>query len=186
MSDLLVERIYDQFDMVYEALIFKGMTRDDAHDVTQETLIKAVRKRRQLRDLDKLKPWLLKIADREAKHYLKKQTKRWDREVHTVTNVETGQEIDIFETVEDKETVEKIVCEAERRQKLQELINLLNKKERIIFVRHHFHGYRLKEIAEDLGIKETTVRSIHSRTCKKLPAMAEKLFRKEDYDLNDQ
>lgn len=177
----LKKRIYDEYPAVMDRLAYRGVDAADLEDLASNVMILAMRKRHQLRDADKLAAWLGKITDNEARAYLRRKAKLWEREVSKISNVETGEELDAVDTLAAEYTVEEIVCSIETRDKLVELIDCLNEKERIIFKMHNVDSYKLNEIAKYLGLKESTVRSIHSRTCRKLRQRAEKILRKEDY-----
>lgn len=166
--DHLIERVYDQYDDLVEMLVYRGLSMDDAHDVTQDVLIKVCRKIIQLRDPNKLKAWVRKIANREASKVLKKLAAEHEREISYVVNERTGDETDIYETLPDKETVEDIICNNESEEKLLELIGSIGETESAIFVLHNVNGYHLTEIASALEENESTVRSRHSRTRNKL------------------
>lgn len=166
--DHLLERIYDQYDPLVEMLVRKGLSMADAQDVTQEVLIKASRKIRQLRDPDKLKAWVRKIAERDANKALKKLNAEREMTTSYVVDEKTGAETDIYETIPHKETVEDVVCSKESKRKLYELIKSTGKDESEIFVLHNVGGYNLTEIADARDENQSTIRSKHSRTRKKL------------------
>lgn len=179
--ELLKKRIYDEYPNILERLAFRGVDIDDVADIASKVMIIAMRKHHQLRDHSKLVPWLRKIADNEARSYLKKKAKMWEREVSVVAAMENGEEIDIYDTLAAERTVEMIVCSVETRDMLMELLEDMSDKERTIFKLHNIDGYKLSEIAKYLGIKESTVRSIHSRTCKKLRKHGDKILGKEEW-----
>lgn len=174
-------RIYAEYPRIMDRLAFRGVSVDDVADIASQVMIIAMRKKHQLRDTDKLTALLGKIADHEAGRYLRKRAKLWEREVSMAAFMETGEEVDILETLAAEHTVEMVACSVEKRDMLMELVGCLNEKERVVFILHDIDGYKLREIAKYLGLKESTVRSIHSRTCHKLKHRAEELFRKEDY-----
>ncbi|MBO5711918.1 MAG: sigma-70 family RNA polymerase sigma factor [Acholeplasmatales bacterium] len=94
--------------------------------------------------------------------------------------MELGEEIDVYDTIADADSaVEEIVMTAIKNEMVRDLISCLNKKEYMIFKLHNVEGYKLIEISKEYNINYDTVRSIHSRTCKKLKRRGEKLFRKE-------
>lgn len=178
--EILKKRIYDQYQNIIKRLVIKGVDINDAPDVASQVTITAVNKRDQLRDPDKLVPWLMKIADNEANAYFKAQSRLWEREVSVVPDVEVGEEIDIYDTIADEDSrVEEIVMTAISKELLRDLLSCLNKKEYMIFKLHNVEGYKLLEISKAYNIKYDTVRSIHSRTCSKLKRRGEKLLRKE-------
>lgn len=175
-------KIYGYFDDVVEYVRCLGLSKDDAYDMAQDVLIKADKKRLQLRDPDKLKAWIMKIAYRDTMRRLKKLSKQWKNEVSYVNDMETGEEFDIYELLPSVKSAEEYACDYETEYLLQDVLKELNDREQTIFVMHNVEGYKLKEIAELLDINESTVRSIHSRTCKKFMAKLEKRIREEDQD----
>ncbi len=178
--EILKQRIYDQYQNIIKRLVIKGVDMDDAPDVASQVMIIAVSKREQLREPDKLVPWLMKIADNEANAYFRVQARSWEREVSVIPDMEMGEEIDVYDTIADEDSkVEEIVMTAIRNELIWDLLSCLNKKEYMIFKLHNVEGYKLLEISKKYNINYDTVRSIHSRTCSKLKRRGEKLLRKE-------
>jgi len=175
-----LQEIYGHFDDVVEYVMCFGMNMADAEDVAQETLKKACMKHLQLRDPDKLRAWIMKIAYRNAMHHLKKLSKQWKHETSYVKDTETGEEIDIYEMLPAVKSAEESLCDYEREDLLLDVLRELSDKEWHVFVRHNVEGYKLKEIAEMLDINESTIRSIHSRVRKKLAGRLEELMGEED------
>src|SRR5947199_1249113 len=71
-SDLQVEFIQQHLRRVF-LLIYRIVgSVDDAQDLTQETFIKALQRRGQLKDLEKSAGWLSKIAANTAIDFLRK------------------------------------------------------------------------------------------------------------------
>lgn len=178
--ELIKQRIYDEYKTIIDRLIIRHINEDDAPHVASKVTLIAVEKRNQLRDMDKLIPWLMAITDNVAKAYLKKQTKLWEREVSIFSDAETGEEINVYETIKDEDSlVEEIVMTAISNEMLWDLTACLSEKELLIFKLHNVDGYDLLEISKKYKINYNTVRSIHSRACRKLKRRGEKLFRKE-------
>lgn len=143
MNDHLIERIYDMHDKVVIKMIKKGIAANEAPDLAINALLDAVEAVDKLRDPEKLEAWVMVIAENNGNRYLRERAKHWEIEISSVTNIETGEEIDIYETMADEMT--------------------------------------FREIAERLELNENTVRSIHSRCCRKLKSCAENLYGKEAY-----
>lgn len=181
MNDHLIERIYDMHDKVVIKMIKKGIAANEAPDLAINALLDAVEAVDKLRDPEKLEAWVMVIAENNGNRYLRERAKHWEIEISSVTNIETGEEIDIYETMADEMTVEKILRHAERTSMLGELLGCLNDKERAIFFMHNLDEMTFREIAERLELNENTVRSIHSRCCRKLKSCAENLYGKEAY-----
>ena len=88
-------------------------------------------------------------------------------EIYNLVKTEMG-EVDIFESVVDETTVEKILQEAERRDMVRDMINSLSDIERRILRMRFWGDYRHSEIAEILNININTEKSIYRRSLKKL------------------
>lgn len=178
--DHLIERVYEQYDQLVEMLMYRGLSMDDAMDVTQEVLIKACRKIRQLRDPAKLEAWLRKIAMRDAARAIKKLDAEKERTVSYIVSEATGEETDIYEVIPHKDNVEDTVCSNESKEKLHELINSVGKDKSDIFIKHNLEGYNLTEIADARGENQSTIRSKHIRTRKKLQRIVGEAIREEE------
>lgn len=178
--DHLIEKAYEQYDHLVEMLMRKGLSMDDAMDVTQEVLLKACRKIRQLRDPDKLKAWVNKIAIRDAARAIKKLDAEKERTVSYIVSETTGEETDIYEVMPHKDTVEDIVCSNESKEKLHELISSVGKDKSDIFIKHNVEGYNLTEIADARGENQSTIRSKHIRARKKLQTIVGEAIREEE------
>ena len=63
---------------------------------------------------------------------------------------------------------EEVVEEAELKEKLAESLELLTEKERRVIELYYYEGYKLKEIAQILKRKETTVRQQLARAREQL------------------
>ena len=163
MNDHLIERIYDMHDKVVGKLVRKGIDRNEAPDLAVNILLDAVEAVDKLRDPEKLEAWVMVIAENNGNRYLRERAKHWEIEISSVTNIE------------------KILRHAERTSMLGELLGCLNDKERAIFFMHNLDEMTFREIAERLELNENTVRSIHSRCCRKLKSCAENLYGKEAY-----
>ena len=114
---------------------------DEAEDVVHDTYLRARKTIRQLRDFGAMEAWLYRIAI----NVCYSRHRRWSRarvaERGGMPGTAAGPDLD-----------------------LRDLIVRLPDRERVILVLHYGHGYGLDEIAEVLGIKHATVRSIIART----------------------
>ena len=178
--DHLIEKVYDHFDRLVEMLMYRGLSMDDALDLTQEVLIKASRKIKQLRDPDKLEAWINKIANRDATRAIKKLAAERERTVSYIIDEKTGEEVDIYETLPHKDNVEDVVCSDESEKELRKLIRSVGKDKSDIFIKHNLEGYGLNEIATARNENQNTIRSTHVRTRKKLQAVVGEAMREEE------
>lgn len=120
--------------------------REDAEDVAQDALTKAHRQLGQLRDRERLRAWLVRMAWRMAIDRRESHQRRVARE-------QTPDVADSPPTSED------LVLSAERSERLWAVIDSLSEKLRIVVVLNAIEGHDLSEVASMLGIPEGTVKS---------------------------
>jgi RNA polymerase sigma factor (sigma-70 family) len=112
----------------------------DAADLVQATLEIAVRRRGQLRDPDRLRPWLLAILTREAF--------RLRRHLRALVSLEGSVvEVAVAGTSDDDLAVRAAVAQ-------------LPTRTRAAVVLHHMAGLSVAETAEAMGITDNTVKTL--------------------------
>jgi len=120
--------------------------REDAEDVAQEALTKAHRQLGQLRDRERLRAWLVRMAWRMAIDRRESDRRRQVRE----------QTPDRVESPPDSED---LVLSAERSARLWAVIDGLSEKLRLVVVLNAIEGHDVSEVASMLGIPAGTVKS---------------------------
>lgn len=120
--------------------------REDAEDVAQEAVTKAHRELRQLRERDRLKAWLARMAWRMALDRRQASVRRTNRE-------EQAPEPASAPTSED------LVLSAERSARLWAAIDGLSEKLRLVVILYSIEEHDLGSVARMLGIPEGTVKS---------------------------
>jgi RNA polymerase sigma-70 factor (ECF subfamily) len=168
----IINLIYDKnpdnqrlfFDLfhksVYRTAFF--ITKDShlAHDVVQETFLKAFRNMDQIKDYEKVGTWLSVIAVRTSFDILKKynswKTTLVDSEIleKEINKLSDESDIDIFWF----------------RQSIQEIINELTPEHRTVIMLKYFEGMKEEEIAKKLELSIGTIKSRLSRAKNKLKA----------------
>lgn len=120
--------------------------REDAEDVAQDALTKAHRQLGQLRDRERLRAWLVRMAWRMAIDRRGSDLRRLARE-------QTAQVTGSPPTSED------LALSAERSERLWAVIDGLSEKLRIVVVLNAIEGHDVAKVASMLGIPEGTVKS---------------------------
>lgn len=120
--------------------------REDAEDIAQDALTKAHRNLGQLRERDRLRAWLVRMAWRMAIDKRGSDMRRAVRE-QAATAVTAAP------------TSEDLVLSAERSARLWDAIDGLSEKLRIVVVLASIEEQDLGEVAAALGIPEGTVKS---------------------------
>ena len=120
--------------------------RENAEDVAQDALTKAHRQLGQLRDRERLRAWLVRMAWRMAIDRRGSDLRRLAREQTAhVTN--------------SPPTSEDLALSAERSERLWTVIDGLSEKLRIVVVLNAIEGHDVARVASMLGIPEGTVKS---------------------------
>jgi RNA polymerase sigma-70 factor (ECF subfamily) len=123
---------------------------DDAQDLTQETFIKALQRKSQLKELDKAEHWLSRIASNTAIDYLRRKKKL------TFTDLS-----DLPDRImlERDATPEQLVLRGERRLHLDGGLAQLTERERMALLLRDVEGVPSDEVAREMNCSMATVRS---------------------------
>ena len=120
----------------------------DAQDLAQEVFLKAFQRRHQLRDPDRVLPWLLRIAANAAIDFQRARAAQrqdaWD---------------DTLEPQSPEISAESRLVQQERQKRLHRALRLLSPKERAAIVLRDLEGLSGAEVAGALGCSQITVRA---------------------------
>ncbi len=141
----------------YEAGVFRlafSILGDhaEAHEVTQETFLSALRALPSYREQKSFRAWLCMIALNHSRSHLRKR-KLLDRLRSSLTTIFRME-------MEKQASPEETVIQNEKEATLWRCINQLDERHRIVLVLRYFHDLSTAEISEILSVPEGT---IHSR-----------------------
>ena len=137
-------------DVVYRVTLSYCKNKSDAEDVVQNTFIKLYQSSIGFEEEEYLKRWLIRVAINEAKNL---RMSFWKRNMFSL------------EETDGNETYE--FCKEEHTQ-LHDAVMKLPSKYRIVVHLYYFEDYSVKEIAEIIKVKETTVQTQLMRARTKL------------------
>lgn len=141
---------------------------EDASDVYQEAFLRVHRNLQSFRFDCSFQTWLYRIVTNLCVDQLRKRKIR--REEPTV--VESGEgSIDRIETVPENRiqgNPERSLLSRELHHKIQEVLDELTPRERIVFEMRHYQGMRLRAIGEVLGTSEEAAKNCLFRATQKL------------------
>jgi RNA polymerase sigma-70 factor (ECF subfamily) len=120
--------------------------REDAEDVAQEALVRACRNLASLRDRERFRPWLVRIAWRLALNHRRASHRRERRERAVADPGEL-------------QGVEDLVAARESRVRLWAAIDALPEKLRLVIVLAGIEGHDVRAVAALAGVPEGTVKS---------------------------
>lgn len=120
--------------------------REDAEDVAQEAILRAYRSFHRLRDRERFRGWLVRIAWRLAVDRLRAAVRRERREL-------------VWADPAPEPTVEDLAASGEFRKHLERAMDELPEKLRLVLILAAIEGHELREVAALLGLPEGTVKS---------------------------
>lgn len=156
-EDVSLEREFHELLAECSTLAFRvalGVLRNraEAEDVAQESLLRAYRNFHRMRDRATFRSWLVRIAWRTAIDHRRAQMRREHHE-------EDAAQMSIRETVSASQSAEEMAASREFQCRLNEELDALPEKLRIVMVMAAIEGYDVREVAQLLELPEGTVKS---------------------------
>ena len=140
MTDRQFQEAVEHYgDMVFRLAYSYLKNRADAEDVMQETLLKLYTERTDFQSPEHEKHWLLRVAANECRKLLRSP---WRRRTGSLDDAE---ETAVFDRPSQTELFRQVMA--------------LPPKYRAAVYLHYYEGYAVKEIAELLGAKASTVQT---------------------------
>ena len=130
--------------------------KEDALDIVQDTIVKALKYQDSLKNKAYLNTWFYKILINTCKTHLQKQNRYIDME-NTYLESHEAPIYDHYQSFD-----------------LEEALDQLSYNEKTIILLRYFNDLELKEISATLGQNLSTVKSTLYRTLKKLKLLLEK------------
>lgn len=132
----------------------------DAEDITQQTFLSAIEGLSNFREEASFATWLLRIATYAALKVIRKR-----RGLETVSLDENTSAVDGEEAIPHpeyiadwRETPEKLVELNETLQWIEDALNKLDEKHRLVFLLRDVEGMSVQETANALGLSESNVK----------------------------
>lgn len=162
------QRLLSYYNEVKLYLSAFGIEKELIEDAVQDTFIEALINLHKLRDRDKMKFWLLKIAKHTGIKYIKARKKIVSAEISFDDSLDNG-----GANKEDYDNIiRKEIAEADRRR-LYSCLEKLSQRERKALILYYGYGHKLSEIARLMGENLNNVKSISRRAKQKLRKMLE-------------
>jgi RNA polymerase sigma-70 factor (ECF subfamily) len=141
----------------------------DAEDIYQEAFLKAYRYIGNFRFECSFYTWIYRIVTNLCLDQLRRRKTR--REDHAVVVDRSGDEVDLLAAVSDNRSFSNPARELDRKvlgEKIQNALDKLTPRERMVFELKHYQGLRLRTIGEMLNTTEETAKNTLFRATKKL------------------
>ncbi|MCK5058289.1 MAG: RNA polymerase sigma factor [Candidatus Aminicenantes bacterium] len=134
--------------------------RDDAMEIVQETFMRVYEKIDRFGNHSSFKNWVYRIATNLCIDYYRKFK---SKKIHS-------QDISELDDMHSSDTVppEERLDRQNFKKNLEESLQTLSKRQKMIFVMKHFNALKYKEISGILNISVGTVKSLHHRAARAL------------------
>ncbi len=143
-------------------------SEEDARDVYQEVFLRVYRNLPKFRFDCAFSTWLYRIVSNLCLDQLRKRKTR--REEAPAVGSD-GSEVDRFQFLPEKRAdvdPQRRLMSAEVNARVQDNLEKLTPRERLVFEMRHFQGMRLKSIGESLGVTEEAAKNCLFRATQKM------------------
>ena len=151
------EQLIYNYDKKVLSLALKYVkNEDEAKDIYQEVFLRVFRGLKNFKFKSEFSTWLYRITTNVCLTYKQKQKK------HSYVSIDNGDEenernIESFED-ENSFTPERIFNDSEISQQVNNALENLPSRQKMIFILKHYEGYKIKEIADIINVGEGTVK----------------------------
>ena len=167
----LYSKTYSNVYYTIKALI---KDEDAALDILQDSYLKAFRSLDQLQDPSKFRAWIKRIAHNRAVDYLR-QTKAVN--FSDISTDDTDLPLE-FEDTNPENLPEVVIDQKETARLMAEILDSLPSDQRACVSMFYYEQMSVKEIAEELGVSENTVKSRLNYGRKKVETQVRELEKK--------
>jgi RNA polymerase sigma-70 factor (ECF subfamily) len=144
------QRLADCPKLAYRVALGVLHNTAEAEDVAQEAMLRAYCNFHRLRDRERFRGWLVRMAFRLALDRIRAKGRRERRE-HDVTR--------LLEEGQREANVENLIASREFERQVAQALDALPEKLRIVMVLAAIEGYNTREVAKLAGRPEGTVKS---------------------------
>src|SRR5690554_6862178 len=150
LYEILLRRYNQRFFRVIRSYI---NSEADTRDIMQEAYVKAYLKLYQFRSESSFSTWLTRIGINEALQFIRKQKRQ-------STNYGSTESLENIIHLPDTNTMnpDKQAIKSETRILVEQAVDLLPEKYRIVFVLHQVEGLSNSEIADCLKLSESNIK----------------------------
>lgn len=145
-------------------------SEEDARDIYQEAFLRVYRKLPEFRFDCAFSTWLYRIVANLCLDQIRKRKVRREE----ASSVETAEgEMDRLQFIPERRAdtdPQRRLLSAEVNNRIQDVLNALTPRERLVFEMRHYGGMRLRAIGESLGVTEEAAKNCLFRATQKMRA----------------
>ena len=129
---------------------------DDAKDIYQEVFLRVFRGLKKFQFKSEFSTWLYRITTNVCLSFIRSGNKK------TIMRIDNDMETDVLDniTIADDEAnnPEQLLMRSEITNNVNEALEKLSPKQKMIFILKHYEGYKIREISEMLNTSEGTIK----------------------------
>lgn len=171
----------NNYDKVYKIALKIVIDRELAKDVTQEAFTNAFLKIGTLRDKEKFNFWICSIAENIAKNMLKKKINCNSRNV-PFDDMDADVSKNVYQ-LQESNSPEALYAANEEAKEVLNCIEELDFEEQRILHMKFYEDYTYAQIAEQMNLKEGTIRMKALRAREKILSKLKMHDKKKDFNL---
>jgi RNA polymerase sigma-70 factor, ECF subfamily len=168
------ELIYN-YDKKVLALAMKYVkNEDDAKDIYQDVFIRVYKGLKKFQFNSEFSTWLYRIVVNVCLTHKTKSNRREFVSIHPDNedeNIKTGIEIE-----DDQPVPDRAVTSMEISEHINQALETLSPRQKMIFILKHYEGYKLREIAEMLSCGEGTIKKYLFEAVRKMRTQLTDLY----------
>ncbi|MCG8604795.1 sigma-70 family RNA polymerase sigma factor [bacterium] len=138
----------------------------DAQDIYQEVFVRVFKNLRRFQFRSQFSTWLYRVVVNYCINFNKRKART---RYYSLEDGQNEGEPGWFITVEGKElNPENAALNKELSQEIETALNQLSTQQKTVFVLRHYHGHKLKDIAEMMNCTEGTIKNYLFRATQKM------------------
>lgn len=149
MQKRVEEAVLDSYESMYRIAMTYVRSEEDALDIVQDSVYKAIRNAGQVKNERYIKTWICKIVINTSMDFLRKNKREFPVEEFYEVYEQTAED-----TYQDMDT--------------EKVLDILNDKERTVIILRFFEDKKLEEIAIIMNTNINTIKSLLYRSLRKL------------------
>jgi len=158
-NKLVVEwypRIYNFAYKFFTTKTYPTDTHAVAMDICQKTFIAVHRNVHKLKEVDKFKPWLYRIA---TNYCIEEDRKRVRNNIVSFTELNEQQPYHLTKEKTAYDNPEQLERNADMKYWLLKALSQIPEEQRLVIIMKEFEGFKFREIADTLSLSENTIKS---------------------------